>query len=272
MEYKQVTFYTTDETTKAVLIAELSEASFEGFEEQDDALVAFISSVLFDDSLVLSIADRHEVSYQTDTIPQQNWNATWESNFQPVVVQDFCTIRADFHKLTVQTPYEIVITPKMSFGTGHHTTTQLMIQLMRNLPLAETKVLDFGTGTGILAILAEKLGATDITAIDNDEWSYTNTAENIEQNQVTKIKVRLGSLEIIEDETFDVILANINRHILLTYMEQLHSSLAVNGKILMSGLLSDDREVILASATKAGLQLVEEDILNNWIVLLFIKS
>lgn len=271
MEYKQITIYTTDESIRAVLIAELTEEGFEGFEERDDALVAFIDETQFSSAIVDAIADRHQLSYEIETIPQQNWNAQWESSFQPVIVQDFCTIRADFHKVDAHTPYEIIITPKMSFGTGHHATTQLMIQMMKELPLKGAKVLDFGTGTGILAILAEKLGATEITAIDNDEWSYTNTLENIERNNVSRVKVQLGSLEIVEGQQYDVILANINRHILLAYMTKIYSILPIGGKVLMSGLLTEDREVIMASASQAGLQLTKEDELNNWITLLFTK-
>lgn len=271
MEYKQVTIYTSDESVRAVLIAELAEVEYEGFEETDDSLKAFINTLLFNEALIKASTEKFQLQYQVESIEQQNWNAQWESSFQPVIVQDFCTIRADFHQLDINTTHEIVITPKMSFGTGHHATTQLMIQMMKDISLAGCNVLDFGTGTGILAILAHKLGASHIAAIDNDEWSYTNTLENIERNNATIIKVQLGSLEIVQDQKFDIILANINRHILLHYMDQLYNSLQPGGKILMSGLLSEDKEIILKFANEAGLQLVKDDMLNNWIALLFTR-
>ncbi|RYD57418.1 MAG: 50S ribosomal protein L11 methyltransferase [Sphingobacteriales bacterium] len=271
MEYRQVTFSPTDESLNAILIAELAEESFEGFEEQESALIAFIDEGQYKEDVVAAIALQHELQYEVKNIPQQNWNAEWEANFQPVVVQDFCTIRADFHQLDIRTPYEIIITPKMSFGTGHHSTTQLMIQMMKDLPLDGAKVLDFGTGTGILAILAEKLGAAEVTAIDNDEWSYTNTEENIERNNASTIQVQLGSLEIVAGQQYDIILANINRHILLAYMQQLQQAVSAGGKVLMSGLLTEDREIIVQAAGDAGLKLESEDMLNNWITLLFLK-
>jgi ribosomal protein L11 methyltransferase len=156
-----------------MLIALLSEETFEGFEETQDTLVAIIAEPEYQAEAIKTLADAQNVSFSVQRIQQQNWNAQWESDFQPVIVPGFCTVRASFHPPATDTPYEIIITPKMSFGTGHHATTQLMMAQMQNLDIAGKKIFDFGTGTGILAILSKKLGAADVVAIDNDEWYHT---------------------------------------------------------------------------------------------------
>ena len=205
------------------------------------------------------------------TIPKQNWNAVWEENFQPVIINDFCTVRADFHDLEVTTPYEIIITPKMSFGTGHHATTQLMMLMMKDMDLGGKKVLDFGTGTGVLAILAEKLGAGSVLAIDNDEWSVENAGENIKKNNCRRITIELNTADLFPAGTWDVIAANINRHILLHYMHQLSRNTVHGGIVLMSGLLLADREVIGEAAKAEGLEVIGFQELNGWISLAFRK-
>lgn len=271
MQYIKATFIIPGTEVTDILIALLSDAGFDGFEERENELMAYIEETAFRPEELGAIARGQGIDYKTEVIVQQNWNALWESNFQPVVVDGFCTIRAHFHDIETTTPYEIVITPKMSFGTGHHATTQLMIMFMKDIDFSGKRVLDFGTGTGVLAILAEMLGAAAITAIDNDTWSVENAIENISRNGCKHIAVLQGSLEEIRGEHYDIILANINRHILLQYMPLLYSGLNDNGIILMSGLLPDDKEIILGAAATAGFRFIRIMELNNWIALRFEK-
>lgn len=267
MQYVQITFEIADNEQRQLLIATLTD-DIEGFEEREYQLIAYLLERDFNEAAINTIATQYNVAYTIEYIPQQNWNQQWEENFDPVIVDDFCTIRADFHSIPINTTHEIVITPKMSFGTGHHATTQLVIKQMRHLSFANKQVLDFGTGTGILAILAEMLGAAEVLAIDNDEWSYENARENAARNHSQRVEVQLNTLDHIST-SFDVILANINRHILLQYMEQLSNRLHPSGHIIMSGLLLEDKEMIVTSAAENGLQLKAYGSLNNWIVLLF---
>lgn len=270
--YTQVSFYTPDGEIREILTALLSDAGFEGFEETEDRLGAFISTSDFDHDYVDSLAVRYDVPVDITQIVEQNWNRSWESNFQPVIVEGFCTVRADFHKLEVKTPYEIVITPKMSFGTGHHATTQLMMEQMREIDFKAKKVFDFGTGTGILAILAEMLGASDVLAIDNDKWAYENSVENVERNDCRNVQVKPGTIEDVPGEDrFDIILANINRHILLQYMQQLSNLLAEGGHVAISGLLVEDKEIIIAAANQQGFKELKTTTLNNWIMIYLAK-
>lgn len=271
MQYVKVTFKNISQDTSDMLIAMLAAAGYDGFEEEAASLLAYIEMPRFHKEELESIATEYDAAFETETIPAQNWNALWESNFQPVIVADFCTIRAHFHDIVVTTPYEIIITPKMSFGTGHHATTQLVMQLMRDTDLKGALVLDFGTGTGVLAILAEMLGAAGITAIDNDEWSVDNATENTTRNNCSRITVLQGSIEDVSKETVGVILANINRHILLQYMGELYDRLATGGTIIMSGLLVADREIIVDAATAQGFLFKKIMEQSGWIALLFEK-
>ncbi len=271
MEYVKLSFSIKDDA-KDMLIAKLSEMGYEGFEEAEEDLYAYIPEHLFirDDADAVALA--YDAPYSTENIPPQNWNATWESNFQPVVIEGICTIRADFHDIMVSTPYEIIITPKMSFGTGHHATTRLMMTRMNELNLKGKRVFDFGTGTGILAILAEQMGATHVVATDNDEWSYTNAKENAERNNCSNIDISLTDIHELKTDGFDVILANINRHILLHYMVRMKELCMKGGTILMSGLLVEDEEIIVEAATKAGMKFMDKRELNGWICLLFVTD
>ena len=271
MRYIKARFKNISAETSDMLIAMLSDAGYSGFEEEDGELLAYTDEESFKSQELEAIALSMSAAFETETLEHQNWNAVWEANFQPVVVEGICTMRAHFHDIEVTTPYEIVITPKMSFGTGHHATTQQMMMVMNEMDLEGKSVLDFGTGTGVLAIFAEMRGAASMIAIDNDEWSVENAAENIQRNNCSRIKVMQGSLEDVPGGTFDVILANINRHILLQYMEALSERLNEGGSILMSGLLTEDKEMIVTAAAAAGLRLVRDGEMNNWIVLLFIK-
>lgn len=252
MKYLQLRFAEPDAGIREVLIARLAEEGFESFEEDAANLIAYIQEDGYTEAVAQAIQEMHHGSMEVTEIPQQNWNAEWEAGFQPVLVEGFCTIRAVFHAADTTVPYDIIITPKMSFGTGHHTTTRLMIQQMKDIGFTGKDVLDFGTGTGVLAILAKKLGAAHILAIDTDEWSYENALENAAANDVSGIDVSRGSLELAEGCKFDVILANINRHVLLQYMQQMRDALKEEGLLIMSGILESDEQILVSEAMKAG--------------------
>ncbi len=257
------------EANQDILVAELSEIGFDGFEQNPTTLLAYINEAGFNENALKEIT--REVPYNIEIVPKQNWNQLWESNFEPVIVEDFVTLRADFHNIEVTTIYDIVITPKMSFGTGHHATTQLMMLMMRDIDFKGKHVLDFGTGTGVLAILAEKMEAAYVLAIDNDEWSVENANENIVRNNCTKVTAMLETDGHIPVLIQDIILANINRHILLQYMPELYSNTKKGGIVLMSGLLTEDEEIVKAAALNAGFKFTGIRHLNNWIAMSFVK-
>ncbi|HRO41539.1 MAG TPA: 50S ribosomal protein L11 methyltransferase [Flavipsychrobacter sp.] len=271
MNYKCVTIKTDNSAKREILIALLSEIGYDGFEEQEEYFLAYIEEEMYDLTSLSSVVQDYEVSFEVTEIVKTNWNKQWEENFAPVIVEDFCTVRADFHKFEITTPYEIVITPKMSFGTGHHSTTRLMMQAMKEIAFEDKSVFDFGTGTGILAILAEKLGAKNVVAIDNDEWSYQNAVENAERNSCSKISIKIGSIETIVTNRFDVVLANINRHILLEYMGDIYTATKPNGFVLMSGLLEVDEDTIVETALNQGFVLEGKNTDSGWIVLKFFR-
>ncbi|PQJ11398.1 50S ribosomal protein L11 methyltransferase [Flavipsychrobacter stenotrophus] len=267
MNYVEVTINNIDEDQQEILVAQLSDAGYEGFVQSADSLQAYIDEPTYDATELKEITG--DSFFETKIIPKQNWNEVWESNFEPVIVEDFCTIRADFHDIEVTTPYEIIITPKMSFGTGHHATTQLVMMAMKHMDIAGKTVFDFGTGTGVLAIMAEKLGAASVFGIDNDEWSVENALENLGRNNSTRITVEQNNTDLLPQAQYDIILANINRHILLQYMPQLATCTVKDGIVLMSGLLTSDKDIITATAGAQGLELFDYQELNNWIVLSF---
>ncbi len=266
--YIQIEFQNISTEKSDILLAELIQVRFEGFEEGEDRLKAFIRESDFDETALKEIAERNKIPYHQTFIEDTNWNAVWESNFQPVIVDDFVAIRADFHEPIAGVEHDIVITPKMSFGTGHHATTYMMIQQMRKTNFTGKAVLDFGTGTGVLAVLAEKLGAKNILAIDNDDWSIANAAENIERNNCTRIKLeKTESLQ--EDEQFDIILANINRNVILDNFSSMIKKLSPEGIILLSGFMSEDEACILAEAGKFPLLFNGKTTDKGWICLRF---
>lgn len=256
---------TAAEAEQELLISALSELNATGFEQTETQLVAYFPEESFASYDVLAAIG--DLPYQTITVAEKNWNEEWERNFSPVVVEDFCAVRAHFHAPLKGVEHEIVITPKMSFGTGHHATTYLVMKMMRGLNFAGKKVFDFGTGTGILAILAEKLGATDILATDNDQWSIDNATENVHNNECSHVRIALS--DTIPAENFDIILANINRNVILHFMAELKAAIRPGGEILFSGLLTEDGEAIRAAAADRGLQLLREEERNGWIALWF---
>ena len=268
MDYIKITFADLQPEQKEILIAQLADAGYEGFEEKDTGLDAFIKSKSFDTIVLKEISFKYQTPYTKEKIAETNWNQVWESNFEPVIVNDYVGIRADFHKPITNTKFEIVITPKMSFGTGHHATTYMMIELMKEIELKGRSVLDFGSGTGILAILAEKERAKNIVAIDNDDWSIANAGENFEKNNCTKINLRKASNAASEIK-FDIILANINKNVIIENLALLSEQLNNGGQVLLSGLLKEDKAEILSIATELRLKLKKELIRNNWIALQF---
>ena len=227
-----------------VLIAELSSIGFDAFEQKDNELDAFIDEDNFDEIGLTGVLKQYQIGFTKTVIPPQNWNELWESNFQPISVDDFCYIRADFHAPVAGMKHEIVITPKMSFGTGHHPTTHAMIQQMRDIDFENKSVADFGTGTGILAIMASKLGAKSVWAIDNDDWSIENATENIAKNNCQNISLEKRD-EFGNGQQFEVVLANINRNVILDNVKQISTGLSSGSTLLLSGLLKQDEEAII---------------------------
>lgn len=265
MNYWQYTFRPLGQEQREVFIAQLSMTGFEGFEETGDTLHAFIPEQDLDEAALNELlVPGLEVSRKL--IPPTNWNAEWEKDFEPVIVHDFAGIRAHFHEPLQNVQHEVIITPKMSFGTGHHATTFMMIEYMREIELKNRSVLDFGTGTGVLAILAEKLGAERILAIDNDDWSIENSKENIEVNGCTKIEL-LKADKLESGEKFDVILANINKNVLINNMTSIRQHLKDGGVVIMSGLLSGDRKDIESAVVKEMLKVDGQKDRQNWIAL-----
>ena len=227
-KYIQVEFNNISSDQSDLLIAVLNEIGFDGFEENERNLKAFIPQTNFDDSAFQKSIEAFQVSFSQTTIEERNWNHLWESSFEPVVVDDFVAVRAHFHEPVIGVEHEIVITPKMSFGTGHHATTYMMLEQMREADFKDKIVFDFGTGTGVLAILAEKSGAKKIIAIDNDEWSIENASENIKRNNCTAIDLKLSNTANTES-MFDIILANINKNVILENLEFLKKQLLPGG-------------------------------------------
>jgi ribosomal protein L11 methyltransferase len=266
MNYWQYSFRPLEQEQREIFVARLSMIGFEGFEEAGDTLHAFIpENDLNEDALQEILGAGIESSRKL--IPPTNWNAEWEKDFEPVIVHDFASIRAHFHKPIPGVQHEVIITPKMSFGTGHHATTFMMIEFMREIDLRNKTVLDFGTGTGVLAILAEKLGAEKIIAIDNDDWSIENSKENIGVNGCRNIELlKADTLDLGRE--FDVILANINKNVLLGNMTSIRQHLKNGGVVIMSGLLTGDRKDIETAAVKEMLKVEEQKDRQNWIALL----
>lgn len=255
-----------------ILIAELGALGFEAFEEHDDGIEAYISEEPkpknIDDELFILNQPDFEISYKVKSIEPKNWNKEWESNFAPIEISDHCRVRAPFHQKK-EVDFEIIINPKMAFGTGHHETTHLMLKLLLKENLSEKTVLDMGCGTGVLAILAEIKGAVNIEAIDIDDWSVQNTTENCKLNNCQRIQVFEGDVELVAGKKFHVILANINRNILLKDIAQYTEALSENGVLFVSGFYSKDLKQIKADAARNGLSLIHYQTKNDWVAAKF---
>lgn len=256
-----------------ILMAELINIGFDSFTEETDGILGYIPKDLFNEeelkSLWLLNHDEVEISYTFSEMPNINWNEEWEKNFSPINVEGKVLIRAEFHK-PQNTDYEVIIQPKMSFGTGHHATTYLMIQQMLDMDFTEKKVLDMGCGTSILGIFAKLKGASDVLGIDIDEWSVENSQENTVRNNVD-LRIELGSAESLGNENFDIILANINRNILISDIPTYVSVLNKGGKLLLSGLCFFDVEDILSVCKEQNLVLRTQIQREEWVSLLLEK-
>lgn len=272
MVYNEVVFNlsTTEEFHKDLLINALSEIGFDTFEDFEIGFKAYIPSSEFNEDaieqLMLIYGDMFSFTFDTKSIPHQNWNKIWESNFEPLQVGNRCYIRATFHEAQPEYEYEIVIDPKMAFGTGHHQTTALMMEFMLNENFSGQKILDMGCGTGILAILASKIGAKDILAIDYDEICYESTLENADLNGIKNIKTLCGSKEVIPDQKFDTILANINRNILLDQLDRYSEVVNPGASLFLSGFYQEpDLAIIKQKCDSVGFKYVHHKELNNWV-------
>ena len=255
-----------------ILIAELGYTGFESFVETETGVTAYIQKEEWNDQILNDIqvlnSVEFEITYTFDEIEQTNWNEEWEKNFNPIVVDNACAVRAPFHD-KFDTEYDIIIEPKMSFGTGHHETTHMMIQHILKNDFTNKSVLDMGCGTGVLAILAEMRGATRLEAIDIDNWCYLNSLENVERNNCKHIDVYEGEASLLVNKSFNTIIANINRNILLNDIKTYASCLEKSGSLFLSGFYSEDIPTITEECEKHGLRLLDQLERNNWVALHF---
>ncbi|MGC8865340.1 MAG: 50S ribosomal protein L11 methyltransferase [Bacteroidales bacterium] len=273
MNYKEIRFKINPEGGEGeVLAALLADIGYEGVAEENEWLTAYIPESDFDESKLRDTLLRAGLllKYETNDIPEQNWNEVWESQFEPVIIAEKIYVRAPFHPSLKDYPYELLIEPRMSFGTAHHETTALMLEYLLELPLKGQHVLDMGCGTGILAIMAAKLGASRVVAIDNDSWAVSNASDNIQINHTPEIIVEQGDASSLPSSpSFDLILANINRNILLSDMSAYKQTLRPGGIILFSGFYTEDLLAIEAAAAKLGLIKISAKEKNRWMATAF---
>jgi ribosomal protein L11 methyltransferase len=262
------------EEDKSILLAELLMAGFESFIDEEHSLQAYISSENYPEDLADSInflKEHPDIRFEVQVLADKNWNREWESNYQPVTIAGKCYVRAPFHPSLPGMAYEIIIEPRMAFGTAHHETTQLMAAWLMELEVSGKEVLDMGCGTGILAILANKMEARIVTGIDNDEWAWRNGQENFRINGVTAGSVMQGDASLIKPDCCDILLANINRNVLLQDMKAYFTGLRKNGTLLLSGFYQHDIEAIVACASEYSLRFNALRTLNDWAAVMFYK-
>lgn len=277
MNYIEVVFTIKpfEEYIGDILASELGEIGFDSFVPEENGITAYVSEEYYDEEKLRELVAGFSyaaLSYKTEFVQQKDWNEEWEKNFfQPIVIGNQCVIHSSFHKDVPVAKYDIVIDPKMSFGTGHHETTSLMVEEILKMDVEGKKVLDMGCGTSILAILAALRGAQDVTAVDIDPWCTENSEENIRLNHVEGIKILLGGAERLKGMTFDIIIANINRNILLNDMKSYADCLPVGGELYMSGFYKDDVPVIEAEANRNNLTLKYFREKNNWVVVKVVR-
>jgi len=259
---------------REVILSDLAVVGFESFIETKSGLKGYINVNDFSDDMLLILGNykSHILSYEINTIKDENWNAKWEENFDPVFVEDKLAIIAPFHQGDYNQDLIVKIQPQMSFGTGHHQTTWLASRKLFKLDLKGKKVLDMGTGTGVLAIVAEKLGANSIFAPDIDKWSYNNATENVELNNCTKIEVALGGDELLTGKEFDIIIANINKNILIQHFPIYANAIKSGGIMLNSGFFTTDQSDLITAAEKCGFVFESIESKDEWALLEFIKK
>ena len=271
--YTRIFIPIKEEASQQILAAYLAEGDFDAFENLTDGLVAFIPTTQFDNLFLKTALENFgilESDCLFEDIAPQNWNAVWESNFEPIYVNKICAVRAPFHS-PMDVAIEVIIEPKMSFGTGHHATTFMMMEFLTEHSFANKKVLDFGSGTGILSILASKLGAIEVVAIDNEDWAVENCRENCERNDVDNVITLLGEKEKVNG-TFDTVLANINRHIILASFDVIQQCLLSGGDIFISGILNQDEIEMQTLFGEHGFRFIDKKQKENWSALHFIKN
>ena len=279
MQYIELVFMINENTEiiSDILASELADIGFESFVNNESDFVAYIPANLYDESLINPIIEsvplKGEIRFEKNSIEEKNWNEEWEKNyFQPIVIGSECVIHSSFHKDIPAAKYDILIDPKMSFGTGHHETTSLVIQEILNMDLTDKSVLDMGCGTCILGILASMRGANPVLGIDIDEWCYENSLENLKLNNISNIEILLGDASLLNDKKFDVVLANINRNILLNDIKTYSQCLLFGGKLYMSGFYEEDIPAIEEECNRNGLKKDYYNSKNNWVVTKFIKE
>ncbi|MFS4493800.1 50S ribosomal protein L11 methyltransferase [Maribacter sp. 2308TA10-17] len=256
-----------------ILIAELGEAGFESFVENEKGVLAYIKQKDWSEGILHSVEilrnENFEFNFQVSEIEQENWNATWEENFNPIQVDNLCVVRAPFHEKS-NVEFDIVIEPKMSFGTGHHETTHMMLQHILDHNFNGKSVLDMGSGTGVLAILTAMKGANSIEAIDIDHWCFLNAKENAARNNCEHIKIYEGDSSLLIDQKYDVIIANINRNILLSDIPKYAKHLNANGILFLSGFYKEDIPMISAKCTEVSLKFEKNLEKNNWVAVKYV--
>ncbi|WP_181307804.1 50S ribosomal protein L11 methyltransferase [Rufibacter sp. XAAS-G3-1] len=276
MSFIEVTVTASPEYSE-ILIAELGELGFDTFQDTEEGFQGYIEEDRFSEGALQEVLERYqfagEFPYQTRSIAKQNWNEEWEKNFESLLIAEKVSVRADFHPKPEGIAYDIVITPKMSFGTGHHETTTLMIENQLTLDHSRKRVLDMGCGTGILAIMAEQLGAREVLAVDIEDWTVENARENAERNHCSTLEVRLGDAAVLQGEaSFDLILANINRNVLLEDMPVYSQLLQPGNPLVLSGFYTEDLPILQERASELDLTFESSRNKNNWVSAIFRKN
>jgi ribosomal protein L11 methyltransferase len=264
-----------NEDVREQLIAELAEEEYEGFVETDQGFSAYILSPVFKREVFEQLLLKYGIdpnSVAQSHIEQQNWNAQWEAGYEPIIIENNVIVKAPFHRIDKEYPYELLIQPKNTFGTGHHETTQLVLRMMLQENFKDKRVFDYGSGTGVLAIMASKMEAQSIYAIDIDDWSAENILENTRLNQVDNIEFEQGDLNIVKPQQFDIILANINKNILLFSFDQLSNLLLSGGTMIISGFYESDLEDLKRSAALYGFVYHQHIVLNSWCAAMFKRA
>ena len=261
------------EHRKEPFLAAMIDLPFAAFEETDQGFVSALEIQRVDEKLLSDLSEMQEsipFVFKTDVLPQENWNAIWEASFEEILIDDFCQIRAPFHPPNPMVRYQILIEPRMAFGTGHHETTRLVIRALQHQDLHRMRVCDFGAGTGILAILSNKMGAHQVYAIEHDPVAYDNLVENIDLNECNGIQTRLnGNLTALDAASIDLLLVNITRNVILEHLAAMVSILAPQGQLITSGFLQKDVTAIISGASSLGLKLQDSHAENDWVCLHF---